>query len=298
MVGAGSIWCSAQAFSEPPRELVQYVRDAKRQGLKDNAIKQNAVAIGWPGTIVDEAIAVAKKPASVAASAATAEPAAPSVATPSVKETVPATVLPSNPTSASQPLSVPPASGARLVTSPVEDHIIPTSDVTKNRGVPDDYQIGAGDVLQISVWKEPDASVPSVVVRTDGKITMPVLKDVDVQGMTPSQVEKVVTERLAKVINGADVTVVVTAINSKKVYVVGAVRKEGPLPYAYRMTVMQAISEAGGLNDYAKRKKIYILRTENGKEYRLPFNYDQVVRGEHAEQNVQLLPGDTLVVPH
>ena len=117
-------------------------------------------------------------------------------------------------------------------------------------------------------------------------------------GMTPMQAEKAITERLSKLINGVDVTVIVTAINSKKVYVVGAVRKEGPLPYNYRMSVMQAISEAGGLTEYAKRKKIYILRTENGKEYRLFFNYDEVIKGEKPEQNVQLLPGDTLVIPH
>ena len=135
-------------------------------------------------------------------------------------------------------------------------------------------------------------------MRPDGKIAMPLLKEVEVVGLTPSQVERVITDRLSRLINGADVTVVVTTINSKKVYVVGAARREGPLPYTYRMSVMQAISEAGGLNDYAKRKKIYILRTENGKDYRLPFNYDEVIRGEKMDQNIQLLPGDTLVIPH
>ena len=173
-----------------------------------------------------------------------------------------------------------------------------TAEIPRQRGVPEDYVIGAGDVLQISVYKEPDASVPSVVVRPDGKVAMPLLREVEVMGMTPMQAEKAITERLSKLINGADVTVIVTAINSKKVYVVGAVRREGPLAYTYRMSVMQAISEAGGLNDYAKRKKIYILRNENGKEYRLFFNYDEVIRGEKTEQNVQLLPGDTLVIPH
>src|SRR5579883_984833 len=98
------------------------------------------------------------------------------------------------------------------------------------------------------------------------------------------------------IIHDAEVTVVVTAINSKKVYVLGAVRKEGPIAYTYRMTALEAISEAGGLTEYAKRKKIYILRTENGQTTRLPFNYDQVIRGEKMEQNIQLLPGDTIVV--
>ena len=86
-------------------------------------------------------------------------------------------------------------------------------------------------------------------------------------------------------------------IHSKKLYMVGGVKTEGPIPYTYRMTVMQAISEAGGVTDYAKRKKIYILRTLNGKEYKLPFDYDAVLKGERMELNIPLLPGDTIVVP-
>jgi polysaccharide export outer membrane protein len=171
-----------------------------------------------------------------------------------------------------------------LIPGAGEDHTVP------------DYSIGAGDVLQVSVWKEPDASVPSVVVRPDGKIAMPLLKDVAVAGLTPAQAEAAITERLAPIIHDAEVTVVVTAINSKKIYVIGAVNKEGPIAYTYRMTALQALSEAGGLTEYAKRKKIYILRTENGKTSRLPFNYDQVIRGEKMDQNVQLSPGDTVVV--
>ena len=170
--------------------------------------------------------------------------------------------------------------------------------VAKTRGVPDDYKIGAGDVLQIAVWKEPEASVPSVVVRPDGRISMPLLKEVAVAGMTPREAEKEITDKLTDLIHAADVTVIVTTITSKKVYIVGAAKKEGPLAYTYRMTVMQAISEAGGLTDYAKKKKIYVLHTDNGKEYRLPFNYDEVIRGEKMEQNIQLSPGDTVLIPH
>ena len=165
------------------------------------------------------------------------------------------------------------------------------------RGSSDDYLIGAGDVLQISVWKEPDASVPSVVVRQDGMITVPLLKDIAVVGRTPSQVEKTLVEGLSKYINEPNVTVVLAASNSKKVYVIGGANKEGPLAYTYPMTVMQALSEAGGLSDYAKRKKIYIIRAENGRDYRLDFNYDEVVKGERMEQNILLMPGDTLVIP-
>lgn len=159
-----------------------------------------------------------------------------------------------------------------------------------------DYIIGAGDVLTVSVWKEPDASVPTVVVRPDGMIAMPLLKDISIAGLTPRQAEAAITEKLAPIIHDAEVTVVVTAINSKKIYVVGAVNKEGPILYTYRMTALQALSEAGGLTEYAKRKKIYILRAENGKTSRLPFNYDEVIRGEKMDQNIQLIPGDTVVV--
>jgi polysaccharide export outer membrane protein len=168
-----------------------------------------------------------------------------------------------------------------------------------NRGVPDEYRIGEGDVVGVSVWGEPAASVPSAVVRPDGMISMPLIKDVRVAGMTPSEAEKTITELLSKQIRAADVTVIVSGINSKKVFFVGGgIRKEGPLAYTYRMTIMQGISEAGGLTDYAKRKKIYVLRNENGRQYKLPFDYDAVLKGEHMELNLPLLPGDTIVVPN
>ncbi len=171
--------------------------------------------------------------------------------------------------------------------------------VTRDAGVPDDYKIGSGDILSISVWKEPDASVPSVVVRPDGKIAMPLLKEISVAGLTPREVERNIADGLSKLIlTGADVTVVVTAVNSKKIYVMGAARKEGIIPYTYKMTAMQAIGEAGGLNEFAKRKKIYVLRkSPDGELLRFPFNYDDVIRGQKVEQNIELQPGDTLVVP-
>jgi polysaccharide biosynthesis/export protein len=168
----------------------------------------------------------------------------------------------------------------------------------RGNGVSDDYIIGSGDVLQVHVWKEPDASVASVVVRPEGNITIPLLKEISVAGLTPRTAETRIADGLKKFINEPDVTVVVLGINSKKVYIVGAVRREGPIPYTYRMTIMQALSEAGGLNEYAKRKKIYVLRNENGRDFRFAFDYDAVLRGERMELNIHLLPGDTLVVPH
>jgi polysaccharide export outer membrane protein len=163
----------------------------------------------------------------------------------------------------------------------------------------DEYKIGEGDVLQISVWGEPAASVPSGVVRPDGMISLPLIKDIAVSGLTPAEAEKAITDLLSKQIKGADVTVIVSQIHSKKIFVVGGgVKKEGPISFTYRMTVMQALSEAGGLSDYAKRKKIYVLRNENGRQYKLPFNYDAVLNGEHMELNIPLQAGDTLVVPN
>ncbi len=186
--------------------------------------------------------------------------------------------------------------GEPTKTVPVSGALNPLPSPTRTNAE-QDYRIGAGDVLDISVWKERDASVPSIVVRPDGKITLPLAKDIEVAGLTPGEAEKVITTKLSSFISDANVTVIVTAGNSKKIYVIGAVKREGPLAYTYRMTIMQALTEAGGLTDYAKRKKIYVLRAENGKETRIPFDYDAVLKGRDME-HVWLLPSDTLVVPH
>jgi polysaccharide export outer membrane protein len=164
-------------------------------------------------------------------------------------------------------------------------------------GMSGQYRIGAGDVLQISVWHEADASVPAVVVRGDGNVSLPLVKDVAVVGLTPAEAEKVIGARLARYIHGADVTVIVREIHSQKIYMVGSVRTVGPVQMTGNMTVLQAITQAGGLTDYAKRKQIYILRTQNGKQTRLPFNYEAVIKGQASEQNIYLFPNDTVVVP-
>ena len=183
----------------------------------------------------------------------------------------------------------------RAVNEPVRDGVAPAAS-PKTAG--DEYLIGAGDVVQVSVWGEQSASVPSAVVRPDGKISVPLLKEVAIAGLTPTQAEKTITEQLDQYIKGANVTVVVSQINSKKIYLLGAVKKEGTISYTYRMTVMQALSEAGGLTDYAKRRKIYVIRSEDKKKDRLPFDYNAVVKGERMELNITLEPGDTIVVPH
>lgn len=168
----------------------------------------------------------------------------------------------------------------------------------RDRGVPEEYQIGAGDVLQIVVWKEPDATVPSVVVRADGKIGLPFVKELEVAGLTPAQAEGALKDRLRPFINDPDVTVIVREVHSKRIYVIGAVKREGIIDLKYPMTILQALSEAGGMTEFAKRKRIYVLRTQNGKQSRMYFNYDAVIRGEQMEQNIQVMPDDTIVVPH
>ncbi|HUJ22735.1 MAG TPA: polysaccharide biosynthesis/export family protein [Bryobacteraceae bacterium] len=202
--------------------------------------------------------------------------------------------LPVSAAQAPSPVSNPPANALPRDT----DKAAVTTMPPDSSATPAGYHIGAGDVLAINVWKEPEVSVQNVVVRPDGKVTLPLLKEVNVLGLTPTELEKVLTGKLERYIHGADVTVVVKEIHSKRVYLVGAVKKEGTIPLLSDMTVLQVLSEAGGLTDYAKRKKIYVLRTDNGKREKHPFDYDAVIKGEHMEENIQVLPDDTIVVPH
>jgi polysaccharide export outer membrane protein len=158
-----------------------------------------------------------------------------------------------------------------------------------------DYVIGADDTLHISVWKEPDLS-ETLPVRPDGKISMPLLNDVMAAGLTPLQLKESITEMLKKYIADPRVTVVVTAMNSRRIFVTGEVSHTGPMVLLPHMTVLQALAQAG-FNQFANLKAIYVLRTENGKQEKLPFNYKEVVKGNHPEQNIVLKPGDTVVVP-
>jgi len=160
---------------------------------------------------------------------------------------------------------------------------------------PADYVIGADDTLHISVWKEPDISA-TLPVRPDGKISLPLLNDVPAAGLTPMQLAASITEKLKKYIADPRVTVVVTAMNSRRVFVTGEVSHPGALPLLPNMTMLQALSSSG-FTQFANLKRIYLLRNENGRQVKLPFNYKEVVKGEHPEQNIKLRPGDTIVVP-
>ena len=158
-----------------------------------------------------------------------------------------------------------------------------------------DYVIGADDVLRISVWKEPDLS-ETLPVRPDGKISMPLLNDVPAAGLTPLQLKDSLTEKLKKFIADPRVTVVVTAMASRRIFVSGEVLHTGPMTLLPHMTMLQALSQAG-FTQFANVKGIYLLRTENGKQEKLPFNYKEVIKGNRPEQNIVLKPGDTVVVP-
>ncbi len=158
-----------------------------------------------------------------------------------------------------------------------------------------DYVIGADDTLHISVWKEPDLTA-TLPVRPDGKISLPLLNDVPAAGLTPLQLGASITEKLKKYIADPRVTVVVTAMNSRRIFVTGEVTHTGAMPLLPNMTMLQVLSSAG-FTQFANVKNIYLLRTENGKQVKLPFNYKEVVKGNHPEQNIMLKPGDTVVVP-
>lgn len=162
---------------------------------------------------------------------------------------------------------------------------------------PDSYIIGAEDILTISVWKEPDMS-HQVPVRPDGMISLPLLGDIKASGLTPLQLQDQITSDMKKYISDPQVTVIVNQVNSLNFNVVGEVLKPGYYPLTRHMTILDAIAISGGFRDFAKSKKIYVLRTQaDGKQVKIPFNYKKVITGKDPKENIELQPHDTLVVP-
>jgi polysaccharide export outer membrane protein len=159
-----------------------------------------------------------------------------------------------------------------------------------------EYKIGPQDILRIDVWKEAEVS-RAVPVRPDGKISLPLLNDVQAAGLTPMQLSVVIADGLKKYMNDPQVTVSVSEINSRRIYVTGEVSRAGAFPLLPNMTVLQALSSSGGFTQFARLKNIYVLRIEDGKQVKLPFNYKDAVNGKKPEQNVLLQPGDVIVVP-
>jgi polysaccharide biosynthesis/export protein len=160
-----------------------------------------------------------------------------------------------------------------------------------------DFVIGNGDVLAISVWKQPDLS-RSVPVRSDGKVSLPLIGEIMAAGQTPAKLEKELTSKFQPFLAEPEVTVIVEQINSEKFNILGRVAKPGSYLLVNPTTVLDAIALAGGCKEFAKQKQIYILRRHpDGSEARLPFNYQDVIKGKNTSQNVDLQPRDTIVVP-
>jgi polysaccharide export outer membrane protein len=162
----------------------------------------------------------------------------------------------------------------------------------------DSFVIGNDDVLAINVWKEPDISRPTVPVRSDGKISLPLVGEVQAAGLTPLKLEKDIASKLKNFISEPEVTVMVQQVNSQKFNILGQVARPGSYVIANSPTVLDAIALAGGFRDFAKQKSIYVLRQNaDGSQTRIPFNYKEVVKTQSPAQNIKLQPRDTIIVP-
>jgi polysaccharide biosynthesis/export protein len=170
-------------------------------------------------------------------------------------------------------------------------------ETTDAKGHDNSYIIGNDDVLSVNVWKETEIS-RSIPVRSDGKISLPLVGEVQAAGSTPLKLEQDISAKLKSYIAEPEVTVIVQQVNSQKFNILGQVNRPGSYPIANTATVLDAIAIAGGFRDFAKQKAIYVLRQNpDGGQKRLPFNYKDVVKGKNPEQNIKLQPRDTIVVP-
>jgi polysaccharide biosynthesis/export protein len=172
----------------------------------------------------------------------------------------------------------------------------PTAAAPAGVTLPPGYLIGPEDVLTIVVWREKEMSTDAVV-RPDGLISIPLLNDLQAAGLTPDQLKGTIEKAASKFMAEPNATVIVKAINSRKVHIVGNVIKGGTFPLAGDMTVLQLIAQAGGLQEWADAKHITVMRKESGKDTALKFNYKDVVKAKNLQQNVLLKPGDTVIVP-
>jgi polysaccharide biosynthesis/export protein len=166
-----------------------------------------------------------------------------------------------------------------------------------SRGNDAGYVIGSDDVLAINVWKEPDLT-RSVPVRSDGKISLPLVGEIEAAGRTPLQLEHELAQKLLTYMTDPQVTVIVEQVNSKKFNILGQVTKPGSYSLSVASTVMDAIAAAGGFRDFAKKKGVYVLRQNpDGSQTKIPFNYNDFVKGKNPAQNIKLLQRDTIIVP-
>lgn len=192
------------------------------------------------------------------------------------------------------------AQATAMQTEPAESPQEPTAaDATaadKGLAPPADYVIGPDDVLGVLFWREPSMS-GDVAVRPDGKITLPLLNEVQAAGLTPPELRAVLTKEAGRFLETPIVTIVVREIRSRNVFITGEIGQPGNYPLSAHMSVMQLIAMAGGLREYADGSKIVVMRPEGGTEKIYRFNYKHVLEGKNVRQNIQLMPGDTVVVP-
>ena len=191
-----------------------------------------------------------------------------------------------------------PSAATQSAAAPKPPAAKPPADVNIPAGIvpPADYVIGPDDVLTVVFWRDKDMST-EVAVRPDGMISLPLLNDVKAAGLTPDQLRDELTKAAEKFVEVPSVSVVVKAINSRKVFITGQVGKPGPYPLTAPTTVMQLIAIAGGVHEFADSKNITILRTENGRQVAFRFNYNDVMKRKNLKQNIELKPGDTIIVP-
>jgi polysaccharide biosynthesis/export protein len=189
-----------------------------------------------------------------------------------------------------------PAMGQAPEQRPADTATPPKVNPEDTKGVvgvdPKTFQIGAEDILGIQVWREPDFS-RQVIVRPDGKVTMPLIGELQASGLTPDQLATSLSESLSKYLNNPQVIVAVLQVNSKKYYITGEVMKPGSFPLVVPTRVMEALTAGGGFRDFANTKKIVVLR----KGQRLKFNYKEVIKGKNSEQNIFIENGDYIIVP-
>ena len=162
---------------------------------------------------------------------------------------------------------------------------------------PSGYAIGVDDVLSILFWRDKDLSAPEITVRPDGKVTLPLLNDLQAAGLTPEQLRDTVLDAARKYVEDPNPTVIVKEIKSRKVFITGQVEKPGPYPLNGTVTVLQLIATAGGLRDFADGKNISVIRVRDGKQAIFEFNYQELLKKRYLHQNIELAPGDTVVVP-
>ena len=178
-----------------------------------------------------------------------------------------------------------------------KDESVHQAQSTSGRATDDSFVIGSDDVLAINVWKEPDVS-RSIPVRSDGKITLPLVGELQAAGHTPRELQTEIANKLQSYISEPEVTVIVQEVKSQRFNILGQIAKPGSYLVSNSATVLDAIALAGGFRDFAKKKSIYVLRQNgDGTQSRLPFNYAEVIKGKNPEQNVKLKPRDTVIIP-